>query len=98
MEQGGSWDPPRCRLLAAAVSSILARDPRSWESPVAVRVLVGLARLAKRVDDVFVITDANNQALSDPQLCERLQQTIIDTLSSTQPTAQEYSSPIAIGP
>ena len=29
---------------------------------------------------------------------QRLQQTIIDTLSSTQPTAQEYSSPIAIGP
>ena len=57
-----------------------------------------IVTLGERVDDVFVITDANNQALSDPQLCERLQQTIIDTLSSTQPTGQEYSSPIAIGP
>ena len=57
-----------------------------------------IVTLGERVDDVFVITDANNQELSDPQLCERLQQTIIDTLSSTQPTGQEYSSPIAIGP
>ena len=56
-----------------------------------------IVTLGERVDDVFVITDANNQALSDPQLCERLQQTIIDTLSSTQPTGQEYSSSIAIG-
>ena len=57
-----------------------------------------IVTLGERVDDVFVLTDADNQALSDPALCERLQQNIIDTLSSTQPTEQAYSSPIAIGP
>lgn len=57
-----------------------------------------IVTLGERVDDVFVLTDADNQALSDPALCESLQQTIIDTLSSTQPTEQAYSSPIAIGP
>ena len=33
------------------------------------------------MDDVFVLTNADNQPLSDPQLCERLQNTIIRTLS-----------------
>ncbi|WP_285258628.1 [protein-PII] uridylyltransferase [Halopseudomonas bauzanensis] len=39
-----------------------------------------IVTLGERVDDVFVITDADNQPLSDPQLCERLQSTIIRTL------------------
>ena len=39
-----------------------------------------IVTLGERVDDVFVITDADNQPLSDPQLCERLQNTIIRTL------------------
>ncbi|MEJ6655830.1 MAG: ACT domain-containing protein, partial [Pseudomonas sp.] len=40
-----------------------------------------IVTLGERVDDVFVITDADNQPLSDPLLCERLQNTIIRTLS-----------------
>jgi [protein-PII] uridylyltransferase len=33
------------------------------------------------VEDVFFITDANNQPLSDPQLCSRLQDAIVEQLS-----------------
>ena len=40
-----------------------------------------IVTLGERVDDVFVLTDADNQPLSDPQLCQRLQSTIIRTLS-----------------
>ncbi len=43
-----------------------------------------IVTLGERVDDVFVLTDADNQALSDPELCQRLQQTIIATLSDSQ--------------
>ncbi|MFO7704924.1 MAG: [protein-PII] uridylyltransferase [Halopseudomonas sp.] len=42
-----------------------------------------IVTLGERVDDVFVLTDANNHALSDPELCSRLQQTIIDTLGNS---------------
>lgn len=44
-----------------------------------------IVTLGERVDDVFVITDANDEPLSDPQLCLRLQRTIIETLG--QPPA-----------
>ncbi|NLY59649.1 MAG: [protein-PII] uridylyltransferase, partial [Gammaproteobacteria bacterium] len=40
-----------------------------------------IVTLGERVDDVFLLTDADNQPLSDPQLCQRLQNTIIRTLS-----------------
>ena len=43
-----------------------------------------IVTLGERVDDVFVLTDADNQALSDPDLCQRLQDTIIATLSDHQ--------------
>lgn len=39
-----------------------------------------IVTLGERVDDVFVITDAHDEPLSDPQLCARLQRTIIKTL------------------
>lgn len=39
-----------------------------------------IVTLGERVDDVFVITDAQDEPLSDPQLCARLQRTIIETL------------------
>ncbi|KIP97736.1 MULTISPECIES: [protein-PII] uridylyltransferase [Pseudomonas] len=42
-----------------------------------------IATLGERVEDVFFVTDANNQPLSDPELCARLQQTIITKLSAT---------------
>ena len=42
-----------------------------------------IATLGERVEDVFFITDADNQPLSDPQLCVRLQQAIIEQLSDT---------------
>lgn len=47
-----------------------------------------IATLGERVEDVFFVTDANNQPLSDPELCARLQETIIRRLSepSAQPT------------
>jgi [protein-PII] uridylyltransferase len=43
-----------------------------------------IATLGERVEDVFFITDANNQPLSDPLLCGRLQSTIVEQLSVHQ--------------
>lgn len=40
-----------------------------------------IATLGERVEDVFFITDANNQPLSDPELCARLQETLVRQLS-----------------
>ncbi len=39
-----------------------------------------IATLGERVEDVFFITDAHNQPLTDPALCARLQQAIINQL------------------
>ncbi|MDH4553877.1 [protein-PII] uridylyltransferase [Pseudomonas sp. BN417] len=40
-----------------------------------------IATLGERVEDVFFVTDANNQPLSDPELCQRLQEAIVSQLS-----------------
>ncbi|OEC55974.1 [protein-PII] uridylyltransferase [Pseudomonas sp. ENNP23] len=40
-----------------------------------------IATLGERVEDVFFITDADNQPLSDPELCQRLQAAIVSQLS-----------------
>ena len=41
-----------------------------------------IATLGERVEDVFFITDANNQPLADPELCANLQATIVRKLSA----------------
>ncbi|MOA35472.1 Bifunctional uridylyltransferase/uridylyl-removing enzyme [compost metagenome] len=43
-----------------------------------------IATLGERVEDVFFITDADNQPLSDPQLCSRLQDAIVEQLRVDQ--------------
>ncbi|MCQ4312086.1 [protein-PII] uridylyltransferase [Pseudomonas stutzeri] len=40
-----------------------------------------IATLGERVEDVFFVTNAENQPLSDPQLCLKLQQAMIKQLS-----------------
>ncbi len=50
-----------------------------------------IATLGERVEDIFFITDANNQPLSDPQLCSRLQNTIVDQLSVSQTAGVELN-------
>jgi len=40
-----------------------------------------IATLGERVEDVFFVTNADNQPLSDPQLCIRLQQAMIKQLT-----------------
>jgi [protein-PII] uridylyltransferase len=40
-----------------------------------------IATLGERVEDVFFVTDADNQPLSDPELCTRLQEAIVLQLS-----------------
>lgn len=40
-----------------------------------------IATLGERVEDVFFVTNADNQPLSDPQLCIKLQQAMIKQLS-----------------
>ena len=40
-----------------------------------------IATLGERVEDVFFVTDAHNQPLSDPELCMRLQETMVAQLS-----------------
>ncbi|SFA73892.1 [protein-PII] uridylyltransferase [Azotobacter beijerinckii] len=40
-----------------------------------------IATLGERVEDVFFVTDARHQPLSDPEFCARLQQAIVEQLS-----------------
>ncbi len=42
-----------------------------------------IATLGERVEDVFFVTDAANQPLSDPELCTRLQATMVAQLSDS---------------
>jgi [protein-PII] uridylyltransferase len=42
-----------------------------------------IATLGERVEDVFFVTDAHNQPLSDPELCTRLQEAIVLQLSDS---------------
>jgi [protein-PII] uridylyltransferase len=48
-----------------------------------------IATLGERVEDVFFITDENNQPLSDPQLCIRLQEAIVEQLTVNKDSAPE---------
>ncbi|MBM7059852.1 [protein-PII] uridylyltransferase [Pseudomonas sp. UL073] len=50
-----------------------------------------IATLGERIEDVFFVTDAHNQPLSDPQLCARLQQAIIEQLSPTRDATSDLS-------
>ncbi|ARU89383.1 [protein-PII] uridylyltransferase [Pseudomonas sp. M30-35] len=50
-----------------------------------------IATLGERVEDVFFVTDANNQQLSDPELCMRLQETIVSQLSDASTVGSEPS-------
>ncbi|SEK66273.1 UTP--GlnB (protein PII) uridylyltransferase, GlnD [Atopomonas hussainii] len=43
-----------------------------------------IVTLGERVEDVFFVTDANNQPLADPELCKRLSDAIITRLSDAQ--------------
>lgn len=45
-----------------------------------------IATLGERVEDVFFVTDAQNQSLSDPSLCACLQQALIEQLTTEAPT------------
>lgn len=54
-----------------------------------------IVTLGERVDDVFVLTDANNEPLSDPDLCARLQATIVETLGSNYQQDHNRSHDIA---
>ena len=38
----------------------------------------------ERIEDVFFITDSNGQPLSDPELCQQLQEALISQLSPGQ--------------
>jgi [protein-PII] uridylyltransferase len=40
-----------------------------------------ITTLGERVEDVFFVTDANHQPLSDPEFCARLQQAIVEQLT-----------------
>ena len=52
-----------------------------------------ISTLGERVEDVFFITDAHNQPLTDPALCVKLQQAIIQQLQEAydQPAASSFS-------
>lgn len=46
-----------------------------------------ISTLGERVEDVFFVTDADNQPLSDPELCQRLQAALVEQLGDNgQPT------------
>lgn len=40
-----------------------------------------ITTLGERVEDIFLLTDADNQPLANPDLCRQLQQTLVDQLS-----------------
>ena len=65
------WVPPRARLLAHALCAALAADPAGAgpEAVVASRLLVALARLARRVDDA---------AARAPKAAERVVAALVD--------------------
>jgi len=48
-----------------------------------------IATLGERVEDVFFVTDENNQPLSDPQLCMRLQEAIVEQLTVDKDSTPE---------
>ncbi len=53
-----------------------------------------IATLGERVEDVFFVTNADNQPLSDPQLCMQLQQAMIQQLSQDnehQPSPSSFA-------
>jgi [protein-PII] uridylyltransferase len=50
-----------------------------------------IATLGERVEDVFFVTDAHNQPLSDPELCMRLQETMVAQLSDAPGPQVEQS-------
>ncbi|MGY4534222.1 [protein-PII] uridylyltransferase [Pseudomonas sp. TE3786] len=50
-----------------------------------------IATLGERVEDIFFVTDAHNQPLSDPDLCARLQDAIIQQLSDADGNRVELS-------
>ncbi|MBV2132910.1 [protein-PII] uridylyltransferase [Pseudomonas sp. MAP12] len=50
-----------------------------------------IATLGERVEDVFFVTDAHNQPLSDPELCARLQESLVRQLSDIQDSAVPLS-------
>lgn len=53
-----------------------------------------IATLGERVEDVFFVTDARNQPLSDWELCTRLQQALVEQLSQeneVQPSPSSFS-------
>ncbi len=53
-----------------------------------------IATLGERVEDVFFVTDANNQPLSDPEFCARLQQALVAQLSQAnehQPSPSSFT-------
>jgi len=51
-----------------------------------------IATLGERVEDVFFVTDAHNQQLSDPQLCERLRDAIVTQLCEAENYEPSHSS------
>jgi [protein-PII] uridylyltransferase len=59
---------------------LLARLGRIFESFSVELQAAKIQTLGERVEDVFFITDAHQQALTDPKVCNALQRTICDEL------------------
>lgn len=77
--------PDRPGLLARVGQLFLAFDLSVQNAKI--------ATLGERVEDVFFVTTEDNQPLSDPELCARLQQALVDQL---QQDNQQQISPSSI--
>ncbi|MEB2328283.1 MAG: [protein-PII] uridylyltransferase [Pseudomonas sp.] len=78
--------PDRPGLLARVGQLFLAFDLSVQNAKI--------ATLGERVEDVFFVTNANNQPLSDPQLCTQLQQALIAQLQQEnehQPSPSSFT-------
>ncbi|CAM5391648.1 Bifunctional uridylyltransferase/uridylyl-removing enzyme OS=Stutzerimonas stutzeri OX=316 GN=glnD PE=3 SV=1 [Stutzerimonas stutzeri] len=78
--------PDRPGLLARVGQLFLAFDLSVQNAKI--------ATLGERVEDVFFVTNADNQPLSDPQLCTQLQQALIAQLQQEnehQPSPSSFT-------
>jgi [protein-PII] uridylyltransferase len=67
-------------LVAADRNGLLARVGQVF-TELGIRIQAArIATLGERVEDIFVITDAQDMPLTDPELCDRLQKTICEKI------------------
>jgi [protein-PII] uridylyltransferase len=79
-------------LVAPDRPGLLARVGQIFQQFELSLVNAKIATLGERVEDIFFITDANHQPLSDPKLCADLQDAIIRSLADADNQVPQQNS------